>query len=321
MNPMMNPGFNFQIRYPYPSNPFSYPIQPTQPPAMYPMLQNPNQPFISQPHVFPNPMMINQNDKTNVIQANNPISTNKVDLNNQTVNETHSSFYNMKILSKYKDIYVPTIFLIDYNDVTKNPFNILIQTQKQQVQPNFPTAPGGMMNNLNTTQNNQLFSKYFNYGYNFDQWKKYVNDMKSKFDELNDLVKSNKIILPELEADNELEYLMALPSDYGGLGEVYKDQNYENVKFFDPKDASKNKGNKDFMSMIKFEHETWFPLEPNQSFLNKNINNDIFKYINPSVNPFQQILTNPNSTTVSKSENNQLGNNSNIKDEANNKTQ
>ena len=315
MNPI--PGINFPIRYPYAPNPFVYPIQPIIPQNPYQRLSNPNQPIINQPQGFQNPTIMSQNEQNNIIQTNTLNSNTKAEPNNPSTNENQSSFYSMKILTEYKDIYVPTIFLLDYTDNSKNPFNLFIQNQTQQVQQNYPQVPGTMMPNLNNNQNNQFFNKYFNYGYNFEQWKKYVNDVKSKFDELNELVKSNKIMLPE--PDNELEYLMALPSEYGGLGDIHNDQNYENVKFFDPKDTSKNKGNKDFMTMIRFEHETWFPLEPNQSSLNKNINNDYIKYINPS--NFQPILINPNSTTVSKSDNNQIGNNGNKKEESQIKSQ
>lgn len=302
----MNP---FAYRMPF-TNQYTYAIPqiPNQP--IFPAIKNPNQPIYNQPQVLANPLMMNQNIQ-NTIQQNAQNSSIKVDpINNPDENESKSSFQNMSILTKYKDIYVPTIFVLDYNDITKNPFNLFIQnqSQQQQLQPNFQMGGPMMQNNLNS-QNNQFFSKYFNYGYNFDQWKKYVNNVKSKFDELNDLVKSNKIKLPEPE--NVLEYLMELPSDYGGLGDIQNDQNYENVKFFDPKDTTKN-GGKDIMSLIKFEHETWFPLEPNQSSLNKNINNGYFNYIKPSVN-FQPILNTQNSTIVPKSDDNQIGNNSNIK--------
>ena len=137
---------------------------------------------------------------------------------------------------------------------------------------------------------------------------------------MNDLVKSKTIILPE--PDNELEYLMALPSDYGGLGDIQKDQNYENVKFYDPKDTIKNPENKGFMSMIRFDHETWFPLEPNPSSLNKNNNNEYFKFINPSFNPLNTqknflIPTQNPAPIVSKLDNNIIGNNRNAKGDEN----
>ena len=75
----------------------------------------------------------------------------------------------------------------------------------------------------------------------------------------------------------------------------------------------------------KFDHETWFPLEPNPSSLNKNINNDYFKIINPSVNPlniqknFLIPTQNPAAPVASKLDNNIIGNNG-IAKEAENKT-
>ena len=292
--------------------PFTYPQ--VQPQIFYQInsaqiqaQQNPTQTFI-------NPMVVNkiQPQPQIPIEQISKTQANTTTDNSSTKPETNSQ-NPMKLLTKYKDIYVPTIFLIDYSDNTKAPFNLFVQNQ-QQMQGNIS---GQMMNNI---QNNQNFNKYFNYGYNFEQWKKYVAEIRSKFDELNDLVKAKKIILPE--PDNELEYLMAFPSDYGGLGDIQKDQNYENVKFYDPKDIAKNPENKDFMSMIRFEHETWFPLEPNPASLNKNINNDYFKIINPSVNPLniQKNFLIPNPTAapiVSKLDNNIIGNNGNAKESEN----
>ena len=177
-------------------------------------------------------------------------------------------------------------------------------------------------NQQQQAQSPQMFNKYFNYGYNFEQWKKYVTEIRSKFDELNELVKSKTIILPSPE--NELEYLMAFPSDYGGLGDIYEDQKYENLKLYDPKDTSKNKDNKSFMELIKFEHDTWFPLEPNPQSLNKYNNKDIIKNINPFVYPpiIQNNFLNSNlnqPTTVSKTDNNINGNNGDIKADQNKK--
>ena len=295
-----------QIPFPYPQvqPQIFYQINSAQIQAQ----QNPTQTFI-------NPMVVNKIQPQPQIPIEQIAKTqaNTTTDNSSTKAETNSQ-NPMKLLTKYKDIYVPTIFLIDYSDNTKAPFNLFVQNQQQQMQGNIS---GQMMNNI---QNNQNFNKYFNYGYNFEQWKKYVAEIRSKFDELNDLVKAKKIILPE--PDNELEYLMAFPSDYGGLGDIQKDQNYENVKFYDPKDIAKNPENKDFMSMIRFEHETWFPLEPNPASLNKNINNDYFKIINPSVNPLniQKNFLIPNPTAapiVSKLDNNIIGNNGNAKESEN----
>ena len=299
-------GFPQPTSIAFPSQiPFTYPMQPH---VFYPI--NPQIKIMpNQPQTFVNQIMVNQPPAQ--IQ-NKPTTNGVLNSDNNSTKEGTIIPNPMKILTKYKDIYVPTIFLLDYSDVTKAPFNSFVQNQSQQIPNNIP---GQMLNNIQN-QNNQLFSKYFNYGYNFEQWKKYVADIRSKFDELNEKVKSKEIILPE--PDNELEYLMAFPSDYGGLGDIYKDQNYENVKFYDPKDKTKNPENKDFMSMIRFERETWFPLEPNPSSLNKNINNDYLKFINPSLNPLNIqktfLIQNPNQTVVSKMENNIIGNNGKIEE-------
>ena len=112
---------------------------------------------------------------------------------------------------------------------------------------------------------------YFNYGYNLEKWKMYANKIRNKFDELNELVQKRKIRLPE--PSNEMEYLMALPSDFGGLGELYDEREYENVNFYDPK-MPENR-NKSFMKQIKFERkETWFPLKPNPESLTRIITYD-----------------------------------------------
>ena len=310
---MQQPMMPYQYGFPQPTSiafpsqiPFAYTQM--QPHVFYPI--NPQIKIMpSQPQTFVNQIMVNQPPAQ--IQ-NKPTTNGVLNSDNNSTKEGTIIPNPMKILTKYKDIYVPTIFLLDYSDVTKAPFNSFVQNQSQQIPNNIP---GQMLNNIQQ-QNNQLFSKYFNYGYNFEQWKKYVADIRSKFDELNEKVKSKEIILPE--PDNELEYLMAFPSDYGGLGDIYKDQNYENVKFYDPKDKTKNPENKDFMSMIRFERETWFPLEPNPSSLNKNINNDYLKFINPSLNPLNIqktfLIQNPNQTVVSKMENNIIGNNGKIEE-------
>ena len=309
---MQQPMMTYPYGFPQPTSiafpsqiPFTYPMQPH---VFYPI--NPQIKIMpSQPQTFVNQIMVNQQPAQ--IQ-NKPTTNGELNSDNNSTKDGTIIPNPMKILTKYKDIYVPTIFLLDYSDVTKAPFNSFVQNQSQQIPNNIP---GQMLNNIQQ-QNNQLFSKYFNYGYNFEQWKKYVADIRSKFDELNEKVKSKEIILPE--PDNELEYLMAFPSDYGGLGDIYKDQNYENVKFYDPKDKTKNPENKDFMSMIRFERETWFPLEPNPSSLNKNINNDYLKFINPSLNPLNIqktfLIQNPNQTVVSKMENNIIGNDGKIEE-------
>ena len=297
----MNPYMPQQMMpYPYGIPQANQPqlIYPQYNPLFYPRYPNTNL-------IQPNPLPNFQNQQI----VNQPqILNNQIQQNTETPesNEPQKPSEKMKILTKYKDIYVPSIFLLDYTDTSKPPYNLFIQSQQQQ---QMQQIPGQFMNN---NQNNQLNIKYFNYGYNFEQWKKYVIDIKGKFDELNELVKQKKIILPE--PDNELEYLMALPSDYGGLGDIQQDQKYSNVKFYDPKDTSKNPENKSFMEMIKFDRDTtWFPLEPNQFSLNKPKINYI--NINTSDNPMimQNNFLNSNlnqSTIVSKSNENNNGNNS-----------
>ena len=315
---MMNFPMNIQVARPLdPSNQIQYNFQ--QPQAqrvLYPYMINAN---ISQPQLQ-NMCTANSNVQNNTNTNNQNIniqdnSSPKPDSNATQINSTP-----FKILTKYKDIYVPSIYLIDYNDTSKSPFNLFINNQAQNQTQTYNQITGQIMNN---NQNNNIFNKYFNYGYNFEQWKAYVNDIRSKFDELNDLVKNGNIRLPE--PDNELEYLMAFPSDYGGLGNIQNDQNYENVKFYDPKDTTKNQGNKNFMSYIKFEHDQiWFPLEPNPSSLNKI--NDYNKLINSSVNPLLKLyypqnffirnLNNIPSTIIPNSEQKENnGNNSNNKNE------
>ena len=180
------------------------------------------------------------------------------DKSSNTSTNSNSSNSNFKILTKYKEIYVPRIYLMNYEDLTQPPFNNIKNTNYSQ---------------QNNNQNAIYNKDYLNYGYNLEQWKIYATEIKNKFDELNDLVKNGKIRL--LDPENELEYLMNFPSDYGGLGRIYNDQNYENVKFYDPKDTKQKPVNNNFMSLIKFDekdHQIWFNLEPNPSSLN-NVNN------------------------------------------------
>ena len=167
---------------------------------------------------------------------------------------------NLQILTKYKEIYVPKIFLFDYNDISKYPPKISgVEEKSLQNNSNFNFP--FFTSNLNNSNKD-----YLNYGYNFEQWKEYAEKIRKKLDELNDLVLEGKIKLPE--PDNELEYLFALPSDYGGLGDIYNDNKYENLKLYDPK-LPENK-DKSFMKTVKFERkDVWFPLYPNPESLIK----------------------------------------------------
>lgn len=239
--------------------------------------------------------------------ANVPASIKEDESGNLSAPEVPS--VSMNILTKYKDIYVPSIYMLDYNDISKNPLKgVVAQIQNQNIQYN--------------GQSNTILNKYFNYGYTFDEWKIYVSQIRKKFDELNDLVKNGSIKLPE--PDNELEYLMAFPSDYGGLGNIHKDQLYENVKFFDPKDTTRNSPNKNIMNIIQFEsNQTWFPLESNQSSINKpnndfnylNLFNNCIKYPNFLFGKTMQTTTIPKINPPGIDENNSGNNNGKEKNE------
>ena len=313
---------NFQSRSIDSSKLIQYTFQQAQAPRMYPVLLNNNipkpQPQIQSIYNANSINPINPCISNTIISRSNSIQDNS--LLKKDTNEIQNSSPKVKLLTKYKDIYVPSIYLLDYNDTSKSPFNIIIANSNQNQTQSYHQITGQIINN---NQSNNVINKYLNYGYNFEQWKAYVKIIRSKFDELNDLVKNGNIRLPD--PDNELEYLLAFPSDYGGLGNVQNDQFYENVKFYDPKDTTKNNPNKNFMSLIKFEHDQiWFPLEPNP--LNKKIN-DINKIINSSVNPYLKyyipqnnfFIRNPNTTIVSNSEIKNNGDNSNKSENDQNK--
>ena len=198
------------------------------------------------------------------------------------VNVQPNENMNLKYLEKYKEVYIPKIYLMEYND-----------PKKYEYEPD----------NISSTQNfiNFQNNPYFNYGYNIEQWKIYVDKIRSKFDELNELVKKGKIRLPE--PNNEMEYLMALPSDFGGLGELYHEDKYENLKFYNPKEPEN--ANKSFMKQIKFDRkETWFPLKPNPESFTKKIT--FYDFLNLKYNFFN--LNNINMNLLNKNNNISSGN-------------
>ena len=212
------------------------------------------------------PINIQMNDKQDVCCQDFQSHSRTITCQSSTIQENTSISYehnqnkkSFKYLEKYKDIYVPKIFLLDYNDITNYPPKIDQDEMNQNLKlNNFPI--------FNIQNNNNINTSYLNYGYNFQQWKIYANDIRNKFDELNDLVKNGKIKLPD--PSNELEYIMSFPSDYGGLGYLYNEHKYENVKFYDPKKPENKDSN--FMAQIKFEKKmTWFPLNPNPETLIK----------------------------------------------------
>ena len=87
------------------------------------------------------------------------------------------------ILSKYKDIYIPSIYTLNLKEINDAPW------RKSEV-------------NLRD---------YFNYNYTEEDWIEQTEEIKKKFDELNFMIKEKKISLPSIK--NELDYLLKFPSD------------------------------------------------------------------------------------------------------------
>jgi len=211
------------------------------------------------------PVNIQTNTKDDISDLTDQKSLLKTKESNHSTVHTHpNENMNLKYLVKYKEIYIPKIYLMEYNDTEK------------------------YKNDISSTQN---ANPYFNYGYNIEQWEIYVDKIRSKFDELNEIVKKGKIRLPE--PDNEMEYLLALPSDFGGLGELYHEDKYENLKLYNPKDPEN--AYKSFMSEIKFDRkETWFPLKPNPESFTKKMT--FYDFLNLKYNFFN--LNNLNSINM-----------------------
>ena len=124
-------------------------------------------------------------------------------------------------------------------------------------------------------------SDYFNYGYKEAEWVKHVEKIRPKFDELNEMVKKQAYKLPSSE--DAANYLFNFPSDFGGVGEVFNDQNYEKVNFFD----MKNSGNHKLYPVCRMDH-FFVPLPQFNNNINS-INSDIHKnnsaQLNPNLNP------------------------------------
>lgn len=118
-------------------------------------------------------------------------------------------------------------------------------------------------------------------------WKKHSSVIQSKFEHLCDLVAQQKYIVPKLK--NEFNYLLNFPSDYGGLGDVLSDQQYDNVNFYEMKVNSHQ-----LAPLIRIDHDQLYvPLEistPNLNSNNGNIHNNYVPLIPNSnfvpYNPF-----------------------------------
>lgn len=141
------------------------------------------------------------------------------------------------ILTKYKDIYIPSIYLMDYSKNTE-----------EYAKDNLDTA---------------TLSKYFNYNFNFEKWSEFCRKIRLKFDDLNNKVKDGSIILPENPLDNKLEYLMNFPSDYGGLGKLFDEQKYNNLFLFDKKIKYAQYEDKNFMEIMEIQaySDPTFPID------------------------------------------------------------
>ena len=131
MNPMIP---QMMISYPYGipqarpvtlPHPIQFPYPQMQPQIFYPIssaqipaAQNPNPSFI-------NPMVVNKIQPQPQIPLEQVAKTQANTITDNSTTKTESTSQNpMKLLTKYKDIYVPTIFLLDYSDTTKAPFNL-----------------------------------------------------------------------------------------------------------------------------------------------------------------------------------------------------
>jgi hypothetical protein len=111
-----------QVRPVFPT-PVQFPYQQFGPQAIYPRIFNPNPVAINPAQPYINPQIVNQNP-AQTINSQNEAAT-----ENSSKGEINSNTQPMKILTKYKDIYVPSIFLLDYTDTTKEPFNTFNQNQ------------------------------------------------------------------------------------------------------------------------------------------------------------------------------------------------
>lgn len=133
-------------------------------------------------------------------------------------NETREE--DKSIFMKHNNIYLPKIFINNYDQILEK-------------------------------IDDDSASEYFNFGFNVSDWRSFKEKIKANFNNLVVLVKQNKIKL-EYKKDDELNYLMNLPSDFGGLGEAFQDNVYSNVNFFN------KKTNCFRMENIKFDKEPAF---------------------------------------------------------------
>jgi hypothetical protein len=191
------------------------------------------------------------NNENNSDSLSKPENLEEIKNEQANVEEEYEPFTNpFPVLTQYENIFVPAIFNINLNEIKNAPWK----------------------------KEGAKLDDYFNYGYNEEQWINYSEKIKSKFDELVNLVKNGKKKLPN--SKNELNYLMEFPSDFGGLGEVYDDQQYEEVNLFD----NKTPIDKLIPQMRYTPNQIYVNLEerpkkPESPPPNKNIYNPNIKYI------------------------------------------
>jgi hypothetical protein len=151
------------------NNQLQYSLQQPAQRVMYPYALNPNiaqaQPQFTQIQSLQNGYysnqlsQINQNAITNISNVNNTATKNTSnqdilisngESNNQ--NNPETPMPTMSLLTKYKEIYVPTIYLLDYSDTTKSPFNILAANSTQSP-AQYNQLTGQVINNNQTQVN------------------------------------------------------------------------------------------------------------------------------------------------------------------------
>ena len=99
------------------------------------------------------------------------------------------------------------------------------------------------------------------------------------------MIKEKKISLPSIK--NELDYLLKFPSDYGGLDEVFKEQNFENVNFFDNKINAIN-----LAPLVRYNLQCYVNLEIRNHNINNYFNITNFNPFNPSTSNNTNLLVN-----------------------------
>ena len=176
MNPLMNQNPNMAyypmniqaVRSIDPSNQIQYPFQQTQAQKnIFPYMMNPNIPQPQIQNIDNTNVNANDTNANTQITNNLNIKSNITADNSSTKPESNNGQNNInnvtsfKLLTKYKDIYVPTIYLMDYSDTSKTPFNLFISIQDQNQTQNYNQFTGQM---INYNQNNNIFNQYFNYG-------------------------------------------------------------------------------------------------------------------------------------------------------------